>query len=77
MTSRLSPGGLQQLPASSPDLTTLGKYLGGGSSFGAFGGRADVMRMLPLGARKLWDGQQGPHTWVTLADPEGNEFCVG
>jgi hypothetical protein len=22
------------------------------------------------------DGQQGPHTWVTLADPEGNEFCV-
>src|SRR5262249_17494470 len=26
-----------------PDLTTLGKYLGGGSSFGAFGGRGDVM----------------------------------
>jgi hypothetical protein len=21
-------------------------------------------------------GRQGPHTWVTLADPEGNEFCV-
>jgi hypothetical protein len=20
--------------------------------------------------------QQGPHTWVTLADPEGNEFCI-
>jgi hypothetical protein len=22
------------------------------------------------------DGRQGPHTWVTMADPEGNEFCV-
>ena len=28
------------------------------------------------GATKLYDGQQGPFTWVTLADPEGNEFCV-
>ena len=26
-----------------PDLTTLGKYIGGGMSFGAFGGRADIM----------------------------------
>jgi glutamate-1-semialdehyde 2,1-aminomutase len=42
-TSRLSPGGRQQLLGISPDLTTLGKYLGGGFSFGAFGGRADVM----------------------------------
>ena len=24
----------------------------------------------------LHNGQQGPNTWVTLADPEGNEFCV-
>ena len=43
MTSRIGPGGLQQQLGISPDLTTLGKYLGGGSSFGAFGGRADVM----------------------------------
>ena len=43
MTSRLSPGGLQQLTGVLPDLTTLGKYLGGGLSFGAFGGRADLM----------------------------------
>jgi len=28
------------------------------------------------GARVLWEGSQGPHTWITLADPEGNEFCV-
>ena len=26
-----------------PDLTTFGKYIGGGMSFGAFGGRADIM----------------------------------
>jgi glutamate-1-semialdehyde 2,1-aminomutase len=43
MTSRLAPGGLQQLHGILPDLTTLGKYLGGGMSFGAFGGRAQIM----------------------------------
>ncbi len=43
MTSRLSPGGRQALLGIKPDLTTLGKYFGGGVSFGAFGGRADVM----------------------------------
>ena len=29
-----------------------------------------------LGATELWRGAQGPYEWVTLADPEGNEFCV-
>ncbi|MFZ9292517.1 MAG: aspartate aminotransferase family protein [Ilumatobacteraceae bacterium] len=43
MTSRLGPAGLQGELGIAPDLTTLGKYLGGGFSFGAFGGRADVM----------------------------------
>jgi glutamate-1-semialdehyde 2,1-aminomutase len=43
MTSRLAPGGLQQAHGILPDLTTLGKYVGGGMSFGAFGGRADLM----------------------------------
>jgi hypothetical protein len=37
---------------------------------------AAVARAIEAGATKLWDGQQGPHTWVTLADPEGNEFCI-
>jgi glutamate-1-semialdehyde 2,1-aminomutase len=45
MTSRLAPGGLQSLEGVTPDLTTLGKYVGGGMSFGAFGGRADVMAL--------------------------------
>jgi glutamate-1-semialdehyde 2,1-aminomutase len=43
MTSRLAPGGLQEAHGVLPDLTTLGKYVGGGMSFGAFGGRADIM----------------------------------
>ena len=43
MTSRLAAGGLQSVVGVTPDLTTLGKYLGGGLSFGAFGGRADLM----------------------------------
>jgi glutamate-1-semialdehyde 2,1-aminomutase len=43
MTSRLAPGGLQSVVGVKPDLTTLGKYIGGGMSFGAFGGRAEIM----------------------------------
>ena len=43
MTSRLAPGGLQEDTGVLPDLTTMGKYIGGGLSFGAFGGRADVL----------------------------------
>jgi glutamate-1-semialdehyde 2,1-aminomutase len=43
MTSRLSPGGLQAVHGINPDLTSLGKYLAGGMSFGAFGGRRALM----------------------------------
>jgi glutamate-1-semialdehyde 2,1-aminomutase len=43
MTSRLAPGGLQQVLGIRPDLTTLGKYVGGGFAFGAFGGRRELM----------------------------------
>src|ERR1700759_1581994 len=51
---RLAPGGAQERFASelggAPDLTTLGKIVGGGLPVGAFGGRADVMDFLaPLG----------------------------
>jgi len=34
-----------------------------------------VAQLIARGATKLWDGRQGPSTWVTMADPEGNEFC--
>jgi glutamate-1-semialdehyde 2,1-aminomutase len=43
MTSRLAPGGLQEVHGIAPDMTTLGKYVGGGMSFGAFGGRTGLM----------------------------------
>jgi hypothetical protein len=35
-----------------------------------------VERLVGLGATVLWEGREGPSTWVTMADPEGNEFCV-
>lgn len=28
------------------------------------------------GAKFLHQGNQGPHVWYTMADPEGNEFCI-
>ncbi len=49
MTSRLSPGGAQQRYDVLPDLTTLGKYIGGGMSFGAFGGTQEIMAMYDPG----------------------------
>jgi len=47
---RVALGGAQQLYGVRPDLTTLGKIIGGGMPVGAFGGRRDVMGQLaPLG----------------------------
>ena len=47
---RLSLGGAQQVLGIAPDLTTLGKIVGGGLPLAAYGGRADVMdHMLPAG----------------------------
>jgi glutamate-1-semialdehyde 2,1-aminomutase len=47
---RLSLGGAQQVLGVTPDLTTLGKIVGGGLPLGAYGGRSDVMdHVLPAG----------------------------
>jgi hypothetical protein len=35
-----------------------------------------VAKLTGRGATFLHKGSQGPHWWVTMADPEGNEFCV-
>ncbi len=43
---RLAPGGAQEHFNISPDLTTLGKIIGGGLPVGAYGGRADLMDMM-------------------------------
>ncbi len=47
---RLAPGGAQQLYGVTPDLTCLGKIIGGGLPVGAYGGRREIMqRMAPAG----------------------------
>jgi glutamate-1-semialdehyde 2,1-aminomutase len=47
---RVGPGGVAGAENLSPDLTTLGKVIGGGLPVGAFGGRAEIMDLLaPLG----------------------------
>jgi hypothetical protein len=43
---------------------------------GAGNVKPEAERLIGRGATFLHDGQQGPHHWVTLADPEGNEFCI-
>ena len=43
---RLAKGGVQELENFDPDLTAMGKVIGGGLPVGAFGGRADIMDML-------------------------------
>jgi glutamate-1-semialdehyde 2,1-aminomutase len=45
ITFRLTDGGAQALHEITPDLTALGKIIGGGLPIGAFGGRTDLMRM--------------------------------
>ena len=47
---RLAPGGVQQRLGITPDLTTMGKVVGGGMPIGAYGGRAEIMQqVLPAG----------------------------
>src|SRR5262245_6539183 len=52
---RIAPGGAQELLGVTPDLTCLGKIIGGGMAVGAFGGRRDIMAQydptVPGGAR--------------------------
>lgn len=43
---RVHPGGAQQLYGIKPDLTTLGKVIGGGLPVGAYGGRRDIMELI-------------------------------
>jgi glutamate-1-semialdehyde 2,1-aminomutase len=68
MTSRMSAGGIQQRWGVLPDLTTLGKYLAGGMTFGAFGGRADIMAAFdPARGGTLTHGGTFNNNVVTMA----------
>jgi glutamate-1-semialdehyde 2,1-aminomutase len=47
---RVAPGGAQSLYGVTPDLTTLGKVIGGGAPIGAYGGRTEIMALVaPVG----------------------------
>jgi glutamate-1-semialdehyde 2,1-aminomutase len=67
MTSRLAWGGAQQLTGVIPDLTVLGKYLAGGLSFGAFGGRREVMAAFDPDAGGLSHGGTFNNNAFTMA----------
>ena len=53
-TSRLGPAGLQGLLGIEPDLTALGKYIGGGLPTGAFGGSAEIMERFNPKQKGSW-----------------------
>jgi hypothetical protein len=37
---------------------------------------AELARLIDRGGEFLYRGKQGPHNWVTITDPEGNELCI-
>jgi glutamate-1-semialdehyde 2,1-aminomutase len=53
ITMRLAHGGAQQIYSVRPDLTTMGKLIGGGLPIGAFGGRADIMSLFDPAVGRL------------------------
>lgn len=60
ITLRLRVGGAQELYGVRPDLTTMGKIIGGGLPIGAYGGRADIMALLePQGGTDVYDARSG------------------
>jgi glutamate-1-semialdehyde 2,1-aminomutase len=54
VTGRLTTGGAQQYFDIIPDLTTLGKIIGGGTPIGAFGGRRHIMQMYDPREKKMY-----------------------
>ncbi len=54
-TARLGPAGIQGLKRIKPDLTTLGKFIGGGLPTGAFGGNAKIMNRYNPKKAKAWN----------------------
>ncbi|MCJ1280830.1 hypothetical protein MMC26_000147 [Xylographa opegraphella] len=67
MTSRLSYRGLGDKLGIRPDLMTLGKWIGGGMTFGAFGGRRDIMEMFDPRSGKLSHAGTFNNNIVTMA----------
>ncbi len=71
MTSRLAPGGAQELLGVTPDLTTFGKYYGGGLPFGGFGGTRHWMeRHDPTHPKSINSGGTFNQNAISLAAVE-------
>jgi glutamate-1-semialdehyde 2,1-aminomutase len=68
ITFRLSPGGLQKLAGVEPDLTAMGKIIGGGLPVGAFGGRKEIMQQFnPETANFMWHASTFSGNPLTMA----------
>ena len=68
ITYRLNTGGMQAIEKTTPDLTTLGKFIGGGFPVGAFGGRQDIMAVYdPQSSEPVGHGGTFNGNNVTLA----------
>ena len=64
---RVAPGGAQELYGVSPDLTVLGKIIGGGLPVGAYGGRADLMDLVAPSGPVYQAGTLSGHPVVMAA----------
>jgi glutamate-1-semialdehyde 2,1-aminomutase len=67
VTGRLSYGGAQELYGITPDITSLGKIIGGGTPVGAFGGRRDIMELYDPRKKKMYHSGTFNGNAVTMA----------
>jgi len=68
VTLRLAPGGAQQLYGITPDLTAIGKLIGGGLAVGAFGGHREIMSLFsPVKGKLRHSGTFNGHPVTMLA----------
>ena len=68
ITFRLSEGGAQKIYSIKPDLTSFGKFIGGGFPIGAFGGRRDIMELFsPKSKRPVFHSGTFNANSITMA----------
>lgn len=67
VTGRLSLGGAQKFYGVTPDLTTMGKIIGGGTTVGAFGGKQEIMQLYDPREKKMYHSGTFNGNAVTMA----------
>ncbi|MGN0736514.1 MAG: aspartate aminotransferase family protein [Anaerovoracaceae bacterium] len=67
VTGRLSLGGAQKYYGVTPDITSLGKIIGGGTPVGAFGGKREIMEMYDPRQKKMYHSGTFNGNAVTMA----------